>query len=97
MPRRFRCQPEDSAAAETVFPSFASTTYGTPGFAVLRTSAPAEISGGAEGETEMGAWRFLQVPRRMRNLQTALGEYLRFGLEAGAFFAPQDHPAGESP
>jgi hypothetical protein len=97
VPRRFRCQPEDSAAAETVFPSFASTTYGTPGFAVLRTSAPAEISGGAEGETEMGAWRFLQVPRRMRNLQTALGEYLRFGLEAGAFFAPQDHPAGESP
>ena len=30
-------------------------------------------------------------------LKTALDEYLRFGLEAGVFFAPQDHPAGESP
>lgn len=96
VPRRFRCQPGDSAGAARVFPSFASTTYGAPGYAVLRTSAPAEISEGAEGETEMGAWRFLQVPRRMRNLRTALEEYLRFGLEAGVFFAPQDHPAGES-
>jgi hypothetical protein len=96
VPRRFRCQPEDNAGADRMFPSFASTIYGTPDYAVLRMSAPTEISAGAEGETEMGVWRFLQVPRRMRNLKTALDEYLRFGLEAGVFFAPQDHPAGES-
>jgi hypothetical protein len=96
-PRRFRCQPAASAAAATVFPSFASTTYGAPDYVVLRTSDAEQISSGAEGETEMGAWRFLQVPRRLRNLETALDEYLRFGLEAGVFFSPQDSPALASP
>jgi hypothetical protein len=95
-PRRFRCQPRESAAAATISPSFVSTTYGSPSYAVLRPSAPAQISAGAEGETEMGAWRFLQVPRRMRNVRTALEEYLRFGLEAGVFFAHQDRVAGGS-
>jgi hypothetical protein len=36
----------------------------------------------------MGAWHFLQAPQRLRNLQIALGEYLRFGLEAGVIVAP---------
>ena len=47
--------------------------------------APAarRIARGAEGEGEMGAWHFLQAPQRLRNLQIALDEYLRFGLEAG--------------
>jgi hypothetical protein len=97
VPRRFRCQPVDGAAAARVFPSFSSTAYGSPDYAVLRTSAPAEITEGAEGETEMGAWRFLQSPRRLRNLRTALDEYLRFGLEAGVSRAAQRQPAGESP
>jgi hypothetical protein len=36
----------------------------------------------------MGAWHFLQAPQRLRNLQIALDEYLRFGLEAGVIVAP---------
>jgi hypothetical protein len=31
----------------------------------------------------------LQTPQRVRNLRLALDEYLRFGLEAGIFFATQ--------
>jgi hypothetical protein len=89
VPRRFRCQPADSAAADTVFPTFVSDTFGDPSYAVLATTCPAEIAEGAEGEDEMGVWRFVQVPRRVRNLRRALDEYLRFGLEAGVFFAPQ--------
>jgi hypothetical protein len=42
-----------------------------------------EITTGAENGSEMGAFSFLQQPQRRTNLQTALDEYLRFGLEAG--------------
>jgi hypothetical protein len=92
-PRRFRCQPAEDAAAESVFPTFVSTAFGHPSYAMLRATCPPEISQGAEGESEMGAWRFVQAPRRLRNLRVALDEYLRFGLEAGIFYAPQQ-PAG---
>ena len=34
----------------------------------------------------MGAFCMLQQPQRLANLQIALDEYLRFGLEAGIFF-----------
>jgi hypothetical protein len=43
----------------------------------------------------MGAWHFLQAPQRVANLRVALDEYLRFGLEAGIAFAPQE-PLAES-
>ena len=95
-PRRFRCQPVDDAAAETVFPTFVSTSFGDPGYAMLKATCPPEIGEGAEGESEMGAWRFLHTPHRLRNLRLALDEYLRFGLEAGIFFAPQ-RPNGSAP
>jgi hypothetical protein len=51
---------------------------------VLRTACSTAITEGAEGRTEMGAWRFLHAPQRLRNLRGALDEYLRFGLEVGA-------------
>lgn len=96
-PRRFRCQPTDAASAARIVPSFASTTYGAPDLALLRTSCAPEIRLGGEGETEMGAWRFLQFPRRLHNLQTALEEYLRFGLEAGVILADQLGHPGSGP
>jgi hypothetical protein len=34
----------------------------------------------------MGVFCMLQQPQRLKNLQVALEEYLRFGLEAGIFF-----------
>jgi hypothetical protein len=62
---------------------------------MLSMTCPAEVSEGAEDETEMGAWRFLQSPKRLRNLRSALDEYLRFGLQAGTFFVSQ-RPAGSA-
>ena len=57
---------------------------------MLAATCPPEIATGADDEGEMGAWHFLQAPQRVRNLRLALDEYLRFGLEAGVFFGPQD-------
>lgn len=85
-PRRYRCQP---VAGASVRPTFVSITFGDAGYAVLAPSCPPEIAAGAEDDQEMGAWHFLQTPQRLRNLRLALDEYLRFGLEAGVFFAPQ--------
>jgi len=85
-PRRFHCQPTSATA---VVPQFVSTTFGDPAYAVLAPACPPEIASGADDEGEMGAWHFLQAPQRVRSLRLALDEYLRFGLEAGIFFAPQ--------
>jgi hypothetical protein len=82
-PRRFRCQPSGSPLR----PLFTSTSYGEPAFAQLARSCPTEISAGAEGEGEMGAFNLLQQNQRVKNLQASLSEYLRFGLEAGIFLA----------
>jgi hypothetical protein len=35
----------------------------------------------------MGVFSYLKQPQREANLRTSLEEYLRFGLEAGIFFA----------
>lgn len=86
-PRRYRCQPADAVAAARVTPQFATAVYGQPGYAQLAASCPVEISAGAEDENEMGAFHFLQQQPRVKNLRASLPEYLRFGLEAGIFFA----------
>jgi len=70
-----------------MLPSFVSDNYGNPHYAQLTLTTPKEIRAGAEDELEMGAWNFLLQPRREANLRLALDEYLRFGLEAGLFFA----------
>jgi hypothetical protein len=89
-PRRFHCQPTDVPSAAVVRPQFISTTLGHPGYAMLARTCPPEIATGADDEGEMGAWHFLAAPQRVRNLQRALDEYLRFGLEAGILLAPQE-------
>jgi hypothetical protein len=88
-PRRFHCQPAGEQGP-IVAPQFTSTAFGDPGYAMLAPTCPAEVASGADDEGEMGAWHFLQAPQRVRNLRLALGEYLRFGLEAGIFFASQE-------
>jgi hypothetical protein len=84
--RRFRCQPESAAAADAVAPAFGSTRYGDPDYGRLARRCPPELARGAENDGEMGAFGFLEQPRRIANLTTRLDEYLRFGLEAGVFF-----------
>jgi len=64
-------------------PQFTSIDFGQPGYAQLSLRCADEIRTGAEDGSEMGVFSFLQQPPRETNLQTALDEYLRFGLEAG--------------
>jgi hypothetical protein len=75
-----------SAAVQArVRPAFTTLRYGQPGYGQL--FAPREISTGADDESEMGALHDLFAPQRENNLKIRLGEYLRFGLEAGIFYA----------
>ncbi|MGH2475881.1 MAG: phage tail protein [Candidatus Limnocylindrales bacterium] len=86
-PRRYRCHPVDEVAARSVAPRFTSVRPADPGFGQLARDCPAELVTGAEDEGELGAYHFLQQHRRVANLLSQLDHYLRFGLEAGVFFA----------
>jgi hypothetical protein len=86
-PRRHKCQPADAAAAGRVRPQFTSLRYGDAGYGQLSTRCAAEIRTGADDESEMGAFHDLHQPQRETNLRVRLDEYLRFGLEAGIFYA----------
>jgi hypothetical protein len=67
-------------------PMLTSATYGDPGYVQLSRRGAVELrEGGADG-AEMGGFHDLFQPHRERNLRTRLDEYLRFGLEAGAFY-----------
>jgi hypothetical protein len=86
--RRFRCHPRDEAAAARVAPVFSSLDYrrDPSAYGQLAVACPSEITTGAEDEGELGAYNFLKNAHRLANLTNRLGEYLRFGLEAGVFF-----------
>ncbi len=78
---------ERDQIALRVRPQFTALRYGPPAFAQLSSPCAEEIKAGAEDGSEMGAFAMLQQPQRAANLRIALDEYLRFGLEAGIFFA----------
>jgi hypothetical protein len=96
VPRGYRCQPalalEQDPSADPddlrarIRPVFTSERYIDPGYAQLVQRIVEEIRTGASDGSEMGVFRDLHQPQREANLRTALGEYLRFGLEAGIFF-----------
>lgn len=90
VPRRYQCQPAPAAAEDArlrVRPVFTSLTYGEPGYCQLSALCPEQIRRGADDESEMGAFHHLYQPQREANLRAGLDEYLRFGLEAGIFYA----------
>jgi hypothetical protein len=82
-PRRFRCAGGDPAH----IPHFTSLRYGDPAFMQLRAATHPAIRTGASDESEMGATHELYQPLRETNLRLRLDEYLRYGLEAGLFYA----------
>jgi hypothetical protein len=86
-PRRHRCQPNVQSSGHHIHPEFTSERFGDPGYGQLSLRSPDAIRRGADDESEMGAFSHLYGPQRESNLHTRLDEYLRFGLEAGAFFA----------
>jgi hypothetical protein len=87
LPRPHRCQPASPTEAARVRPTFTSWRYGNPGYGQLSLRCALEIRGGADDGAEMGAFHDLYQPQREANLRSSLEEYLRFGLEAGIFFA----------
>ena len=90
VPRRYRCQPGEPVAgadAMPVRPRFTSLRYGDAAYCQLRPYCAAEIREGADDESEMGAFHSLRQAQRETNLRIRLREYLRFGLEAGIFYA----------
>ena len=68
-------------------PGFMAVRYARSDYALLRESSPLEIRTGADDESEMGVFHGLYQPQRVTNVRVRLDEYLRFGLEAGIFFA----------
>ncbi len=87
LPRPYHCQPATASMAVRVRPSFNSLTYGDAAYCQLSRYCAEEISRGADDESEMGVFHHLYQPQRETNLRTRLEEYLRFGLEAGIFYA----------
>jgi hypothetical protein len=87
VPRRYHCQPSTDVDALRVRPQFTSLHYGDPGYCQLSQRCAIEIRQGADDEAEMGAFHNLYQPQRETNLLVRLDEYLRFGLEAGIFYA----------
>lgn len=75
------------AVAAEIVPGFVSTQYGEAAYAQLTLTTPLAIRAGSDRGSEMGVYEMLQQPQREANLRAALDEYLRFGLEAGIFYA----------
>ena len=82
-PRRFQCVGDVPAQR----PNHTSLRYGDPGYMQLRRSTSDAIRTGASDESEMGVTHELYAPQRETNLRIRLDEYLRYGLEAGIFYA----------
>ena len=70
-----------------VTPEFNSTRYGLPTYCQLSDVCAAEISAGADDESEMGAFHDLYQPQRTANLRARLNEYTPAGSSAGIIFA----------
>jgi hypothetical protein len=86
VPRAFRCYPGPSDTSPTA-PAFTSLRFGDPGYCQLAPQSGAAILQGADNQSEMGAFNGLYQPQRVANLNTILEDYLRFGLQAGIFYA----------
>lgn len=89
-PRRHRCVPTAEGmgtGAAALRPVLTSARYGHPGYAQLDRRTPPQVWRGADDESEMGALHHLHQPQREAYLQARLADYLRFGLEAGLYFA----------
>ena len=86
VPRAFRCYPAPNQTIWTA-PDFTSLRFGDPGYCQLTSRSGAAILQGGDNNAEMGAFNGLYQPQRVANLNTMLEDYLRFGMEAGIFYA----------
>ena len=84
-PQRHRCLP--STEHPQVLPQFNSLRFGDAAYAQLRAATSVHIRQGADDEGEIGVMHAQAQPQREANLRVRLDEYLRFGLQAGIFYA----------
>ena len=70
-----------------VEPQFDSVRYGTPTYCRLAATCAAEITTGADDESEMGVFHDLYQPLRAANLRQRLDEYTPAGTDAGIIYA----------
>jgi len=87
VPRRYYCQPRKDSDESRVRPIHSSLRYADARYCQLGPHCPDEIRRGADDESEMGVFHDLHHPRRESYLRFRLDDYLRFGLEAGIFYA----------
>jgi hypothetical protein len=69
-----------------VEPDFNSTRYGKPTYCQLSDHCAAEITAGADDESEMGAFHDLYQPQREANLRARLDEYTPADMNAGIIY-----------
>jgi hypothetical protein len=87
VPRRYHCVPNEGELDADLLPQLTSLRFGDPGYAQLAHATSGAVRTGADDESEMGVTHDLYQPQRETNLRLRLDEYLRFGLEAGFFYA----------
>jgi hypothetical protein len=83
LPRCFNCYPVTNQSSS---PAFTSLRFGDPGYCQLADSAGLLLTG-ADDNSEIGVFHDVYQPQRLSNLNTMIKDYLRFGMEAGVFFA----------
>jgi len=87
-PRQFHCLPPDPAQEGLFEPQFVSLTYGRPSYCLLSGDTPTAIWNGADNDSQMGVYYFIQETEAVRNVQLRAQEYVPFGLEVGVFLEP---------
>jgi len=85
VPRRHECLPSEDGP--DVRPTFTSLRFVDAAYGQLGCFCPDAVLRGADDESEIGAFHDLFQPQREAHLRARLQEYLRFGLEAGIFYA----------
>jgi hypothetical protein len=68
-------------------PQFTAEHYGRPGYAQLGLHCAAEIVGGADDDSEMGAYHDLFQAQRAANLRARLAEFTPAGMQVGLLFS----------
>jgi hypothetical protein len=86
-PRKHHCYPKTAEEGKLVVPDFMSTIYGNPAYFQLNARSKNEFLLGADDGSEIGVFHNLYQPQKESNLLIRLNEYLRFGMEAGIFYA----------
>ena len=88
VPRRYNCQPAGEAIDDRVRPvARLAPSPATPTTASSASAARSRIREGADDGAEMGAFHDSSSRSAWASLAARLERHLRFGLEAGIFFA----------